>query len=255
MFAKRFILLLIIMFAVVFWVSGGDNLFKKPLDAQPVVKSLTTTDVTALQKFYRLVFFKTAVESKLNKKQWSPLNQIPLSLQQAVIAVEDNRFYKHSGFDINGILRAVLVNIQNGTVVEGGSTISQQLVKNLFLTQEQTWERKFEELFLAIALEHHYSKEEILEMYLNTIYFGSGAYGISEASQLYFRKVPQDLTLPEAAMLAGIPNAPSVYSPFANFKAAKDRQAVVLSAMVTQGMIGPNQAKLAKEAPIYLSDR
>lgn len=174
-------------------------------------------------------------------------------MQQAIIAVEDSRFYQHSGFDVEGILRATLVNVQTGSFAEGGSTISQQLIKNLFLSQERTLGRKAEEFILAIDIEMNYSKEEILEMYLNTIYFGSGAYGIGEASNIYFGKPPFHLNLAECAMLAGLPNAPSLTSPYVSFEAAKQRQAVVLAAMTRNGYIGPAQAQDAKLTPILLA--
>ena len=153
------------------------------------------------------------------------------------MAVEDNRFYNHYGIDYAGITRAALVNMQTGTLLEGGSTITQQLVKNLFLSQDRTWKRKAEEIILALDLELNFSKAEILEMYLNSIYFGSGAYGIAEASDTYFNKLPSELTIEESTLLAGIPNAPSLYSPFVNFRAAKERQEYVLSAMVKYGCL------------------
>ena len=151
-------------------------------------------------------------------------------------------------------MRASLVNLQYGEVTEGGSTITQQLVKNLFLSQDRSLNRKMEEFALAVDMEMRYSKEEILELYLNTIYFGSGFYGISEASMGYFAKMPNELTLAEAAMLAGLPNAPSVYSPYVDFNAAKKRQSVVLSRMADTGYITPTIANETKSAPIYLAE-
>jgi penicillin-binding protein 1A len=175
-------------------------------------------------------------------------------MQQAIIAVEDNRYYRHFGFDMEGIMRATLINMQAGSIAEGGSTITQQLVKNLFLTQERSLSRKTEEVILAIDLELRYSKEEILEMYLNTIYFGSGAYGIGEACQVYFAKSPADLNLAECALLAGLPNAPSLTSPYVDFSAAKQRQSVVLTAMMRNGYIGPKLAEESKLVPLLLAN-
>ena len=181
------------------------------------------------------------------------LRDIPDSLQQAIVAVEDNRFYSHHGFDTEGIIRATLVNLQYGQIEEGASTITQQLVKNLFLSHEQSFGRKAEELLLALDMEANYSKDEILELYLNTIYYGSNYYGVSAASDGYFGKKPADLQLPEAAMLAGLPNAPSVYSPYVDFMMAKKRQFVVIDSMVRCGYLDESTAESAKIKPIYLA--
>ena len=193
------------------------------------------------------------VESKLNRKNYVPLSQIPLSFQQAVIAVEDNRFHQHGGIDLEAVMRAMLVNLQSGELVEGGSTITQQLVKNLFLSQDRTWSRKAFEIPLTFLMEHQFTKQEILEMYLNSIYFGSGAYGIGAASQTYFAKPPNALTLPEAALIAGLPAAPSLYSPLVDQTMAMQRQRVVLSAMVKHGYITQQQADQARSAPLQLN--
>lgn len=150
-------------------------------------------------------------------------------------------------------MRAALVNLQYGEIEEGASTITQQLVKNLFLSHERSFGRKAEEFLLALDMEAHYSKDEILELYLNTIYFGSNYYGIGDASVGYFGKQPSRLELPEAAMLAGLPNAPSLYSPYTDFLMAKKRQFVVLDAMVRTGCISRDIAEDAKIKPIYLA--
>ena len=173
-------------------------------------------------------------------------------MQNAIIAIEDNRFYSHYGFDVQGIMRATLVNLQYGEVTEGASTITQQLVKNLFLSHEQSFGRKAEELLLSLDMEANYSKSEILELYLNTIYYGSNFYGIGPAAQGYFGKKPNELKLPEAAMLAGTPNAPSLYSPYVDFMLAKKRQIVVIDAMSRCGYIDETTAESAKIKPIYL---
>ena len=200
-----------------------------------------------------MIFLKKAVRARTAQPDYVKLQDIPESLQQAVIAVEDRKFYNHWGFDMEGIFRAALVNLQYGEVKEGASTITQQLVKNLFLSQEQTMGRKAEEFILAMDMELNYSKEEILELYLNSIYFGSGYYGIGQAAEGYFGKEPAMLALPEAAMLAGIPNAPSLYSPYVDFMLAKKRQFVVLDAMVAAGFLRENVAEDAKIKPIYLA--
>ena len=157
--------------------------------------------------------------------------------------------------DMTGVARATLVNIQHGRIEEGASTITQQLVKNLFFGSEQTFARKAEELLLALDIEIACSKEEILEMYLNVVYYGGGFYGVQAASDGYFGKSPAALDLPEASMLAGVPNAPSEVSPFVNFIAAKKRQAIVLDTMQAQGMIDARTAEDAKMQALILRPR
>ena len=183
------------------------------------------------------------------------LSKVPKNLQEAFIAVEDARFYQHSGIDPRGILRAVWSNITNRGVAEGGSTITQQLAKNAYLSQEQTLKRKIQEVFLALQIERNYTKNEILELYLNQIYFGQGAYGVEAASQVYFNKNVEDITLAEAAMLAGIPKSPNYYSPLNNLKASQDRKNVVLSQMEKYGYINASKAAEAKNEKINISTK
>lgn len=249
---SKFIGFLLVLFIGAFLWAGGGNITQKLVPETTNIKGAAVQAAGAWERVYRVFALKSAVDAKIDKKKYIKLDDIPLTLQQAIIAVEDNRFYRHSGFDIEGIARALLVNLQTGTLTEGGSTITQQLVKNLFLTQEKTFGRKVEEVVLAIDMELRYSKEEILEMYLNTIYFGSGAYGIGDAAKIYFGKKPADLTLSESAMLAGLPNAPTAFSPHNDLEAAKQRQAVVLAAMVRNSYIGPKLAQEAKQAPLNL---
>ncbi|SDF40021.1 transglycosylase domain-containing protein [Sporomusa acidovorans] len=254
----RLLALLILLFSLTFLWAGGDSLLRSSLaKVNPLPTGAVTDTMSGISglwgRIHRIFFLKSAVDAKLDKKSYVRLADTPLALQQAIIAVEDNRFYQHMGFDIEGILRATLVNVQTGSYVEGGSTITQQLVKNLFLSQDRTLVRKIEEFILAVDIELRYSKEEILEMYLNTIYFGSGATGIGEASTIYFGKPPFHLNLAECAMLAGLPNAPSLTSPYVNFNAAKQRQAIVLAAMSRYNYIGPSQAQEAKLTPILLA--
>lgn len=258
----RFIIFLVIVFAATFLWSGGTSLlssFTTPVSVKDIHSQMDMVSEKAKElpglwdRFYRVAALKTAVEKKLNPKTAVPLSRIPLIMQQAIISVEDNRFYRHVGFDIEGIIRATLVNMQSGELVEGGSTITQQLVKNMFLTHERSMGRKIEELILSVDMELRYSKEEILEMYLNHIYFGANAYGIGEAARIYFNKTPDKLTLGECALLAGLPNAPSLYSPYTDLKAARERQSVVLQTMVRNGYIGPSAAQEAKAAPLKLA--
>lgn len=172
-----------------------------------------------------------------NNPNYVTMDKIPQNLKNAVIAVEDIRFNKHFGFDVVAITRALVTNIKSGYLKEGGSTITQQLAKNLFLSNEKKFSRKLEELFISIKLESMYNKDEILEMYLNVIYFGSGAYGIGNASQLYFNKDVENLSLEECAMLAGLLKAPSLYNPKEDYDMAKNRQEVVLTLMEKHGFI------------------
>ena len=152
------------------------------------------------------------------------MENISKYLVNATIATEDKNFYHHLGFDIPRIFKAGWRNITSGKTLEGASTISQQYVKNLFLNFDKTWERKWNELWLTLNIELHYSKDEILEGYLNTINYGHGMYGVENASKFYFGKNANDLSLSEASMLVGIPKSPSNYSPIVNFKLAKERQ-------------------------------
>jgi penicillin-binding protein 1A len=183
------------------------------------------------------------------------LQEIPDFLKEAVIAVEDRRFYKHWGVDFTGILRAFWVNFRSGEIVQGGSTITQQLARNLFLTTEKTLSRKIREAILALEIERTYSKDEILEMYFNQVYFGAGAYGIEAAAQTYFGKHASELTLDEGTLLAGIPRWPSRYSPYLNLQASLARRATVLDLMVQEGDISPARAESAKAAPVVLKGK
>jgi membrane peptidoglycan carboxypeptidase len=160
------------------------------------------------------------------------LDEISPFFLKAIIAVEDKRFYQHHGVDVQGLIRAAYIDIKAGKVIEGGSTITQQTAKNVFLSNERTWSRKIKELYYAIMLESKYSKDEILMMYCNTIYFGQGAYGVETAARTFFGRKASDLTLAQASLLAGIPRWPSHYDPYVNPQAARERQEVVLQRMV-----------------------
>jgi len=177
------------------------------------------------------------------------LHEMSPYIPQAVIAIEDRRFYLHWGIDPLGLTRALAANLMEGEVTQGGSTITQQLAKNLYLKSDRTIERKVQEMLLAIWLEHKYTKDQILEMYLNRVYFGSGAYGVEAASRRYFNKSARDVTLSEAALLAGLLKAPSRLSPARDPQAAEERAQVVLSAMREEGMIGDSELAAAISAP------
>lgn len=165
------------------------------------------------------------------------INDIPNNLKNAVVATEDRRFYKHGAFDFISIGRALIADIKEGSFKEGGSTITQQLAKNLFLSNDKTIKRKFKEIFFTMELERRYTKDQILEMYLNVIYYGSNVYGAENASERYFNKNLKKLSLSECSMLAGIPQAPNNYNPEKHKDKAKKRQKIVLNAMVKSGFI------------------
>ncbi len=182
-----------------------------------------------------------------------PLSKISPNLVHAVIASEDMDFYKHRGISIKSMLRAGLVNLLHGRIVQGGSTITQQLARTIFLTTKRTYGRKLSEIWLALELEKKFTKEEILGMYLNQVYWGHNTYGADAASQVYFAKHASDLTLSEGAMMAGILGAPEIYSPYKNFALACERRDVTLDKMVRTGAITQDQADAAKREKITIS--
>ncbi|MEW6571418.1 MAG: PBP1A family penicillin-binding protein [Nitrospirota bacterium] len=192
-------------------------------------------------------------ELKIEKGVFVPIERIPENVINAVIAVEDCRFWKHKGIDYIAIARALLKDVVYGELKEGGSTITQQLAKVIFLTPEKTIKRKVREAALAIKIEKNLTKKEILELYLNKIYFGHGAYGVEMASKIYFGKSVKDINLPEAALIAGLVKAPSIFSPFNDLSKAKERQRIVLTLMVEEGYIRRSERDNAIKQPLYLS--
>ena len=196
---------------------------------------------------YKNAISEISLEKKVsnirNDKNFVSIKEVPKYYYEAIIAVEDHRYRQHGAIDIISIGRAIVSNIQAKELNEGGSTITQQVAKNLyFITEYNFVYRKIAELILAFDLENNYSKEEILELYFNTIYFGEGYYGIREASLGYYNKEPKDLTLYEATLLAGVPNAPSVYAPTINPHLAKSRQEKVIRSMVEYGYLTQEEA-------------
>ncbi|MDP5274671.1 transglycosylase domain-containing protein [Chengkuizengella axinellae] len=181
------------------------------------------------------------------------LDDVSTYVIQATLAVEDHRYFDHFGFDLKGVTRAAIVNLQNMDRGQGASTITQQLARNLYLTHEKTWTRKLKEAIYTIQLEMQYSKREILELYLNEIYYGHAAYGIQAAAQHFFSKDAKDLNLAESAIIAGIPKGPAYYSPFLDFENSKNRQYDVLQAMVKSGLITENEAKTAYEEELIFN--
>ena len=185
-------------------------------------------------------FFENSSESK-----WAAIRDISKYVIDATVATEDKNFYIHKGFDFLRIAKAFYINFKNGNISQGASTISQQYIKNLYLTFDKTWDRKIEEAFLTLELETHYSKDEILEGYLNSINYGSGQYGIENASKYYFNKSALDLSLAEASILVGIPKNPSLYNPIYNLDKAKKRQKIVLDSMLEEGYITEEERNVA----------
>ncbi len=223
-FLRRLLLIILIIILIVGGVIffNGHKLYKSTLE------NLSLSDKIAEIK---------------SKDTYVLISNVPEYYTNAIIAVEDHRYKEHGPIDIIAIARAIVSNIQSKELNEGGSTLTQQVAKNLyFIGEDDVVSRKIAEILVAIDLEKQYSKEDILEFYINTIYFGEGYYGIREASNGYYKKEPKDLDLNEATMLAGIPNAPSVYAPTINPDLAKSRQKKVISSMVEYGYLSQEEA-------------
>lgn len=213
------ILLIILICSIIFL--AGHSYYSKSLKEKPLI---------------------TRVDEIANQENFVKFEDMSSYYRNAVISVEDHRFYDHGPIDFIAIGRAVFTNIKNWEFREGGITITQQVAKNLIFSQERSWLRKTGEFFAAYDLEKNYSKKQIFELYVNTAYFGDGYYGIYEASYGYYNKSPKDLNLDESSMLAGVPNAPSVYAPTVNPNLAKKRQYHVLNKMLEYGYITKDEA-------------
>lgn len=200
---------------------------------------------------YKKVTNETSIADKVTQIESSAnyvsIEEIPDTFKKAIVATEDHRFYDHNGFDMIAFCRAMVTNVKDGELSEGGSTISQQLGRNMYFTQEKLFTRKIAELFVSFAIEDAYSKDKILEYYINTIYYGNGYTGIKKASQGYFNKTPAELTLYEATLLAGLPNAPSAYSPTKHIELAHKRQNQVLNSMVREGYLSEEEREQVKQ--------
>jgi 1A family penicillin-binding protein len=184
------------------------------------------------------------------KRYWAAIDQIPVFLQNALVAIEDSRFYKHGGIDLRGMTRALVKDVIKRRMAEGGSTITQQLVKNKYFSGKKTFQRKIKEGFLALEYERKYTKKQILEMYFNEVYFGNGAWGIVQAVRLYFDKYPHELTEAECALLAGVPKAPARYNPLGKFVVTRNRKNLVLKRMAELKMITAGQEKRLRLQPV-----
>ena len=217
------VLIIIIIFSILFLI--GHSYYSKALKEKPLI---------------------TRVDEITNQDNFVKFEDMSSYYRNAVISVEDHRFYDHGPVDFIAIARATFTNVKNGQLQEGGSTITQQVAKNIVFSQEQTWLRKIGEIFAAYDLEKNYSKKEIFELYVNTAYFGNGYYGIHDASYGYYNKSPKDLNLSESSMLAGVPNAPSVYAPTVNPDLAKKRQYHVLNTMLEYGYITKDESLSVK---------
>lgn len=222
---KKFLFLLILLIIVSLSLACiiGFSYYSKALKEKPLLDRVT---------------------SVTSKEHYTSFNNLPKNYIDAVIATEDKRFYKHGAVDFIAISRAIISNISSANFDEGGSTITQQVAKNIIFSQEKTLERKLGEVFAAFDLEKNYSKDEIFALYVNSSYFGDGYNGIYEASIGYYNKEPKNLNLDEASMLAGIPNAPSIYSPTVNPNLAKERQLIILDNMLNERYISQEDFNL-----------
>ena len=229
------------LFKCIFWVcilclaivspfiNNGYNMYKEALENIPIDEMIAEIQ---------------------SKEYYIELEDVPQIYLDAVIAVEDRRFFSHTGVDIISIGRAIVTDIQTMSLKEGGSTITQQLCKNIYFTQERKLERKVAEVFMAIELEKQLEKEEILELYINTSYFGSGCYTLREASLEYFEKEPMELNESQCILLAGVPNAPAIYAPNANLELSLQRQAQVIAKMIDCGYLTQEEADKILEQEI-----
>lgn len=200
------------------------------------------------EKAIKEVSLEDKVSEIKSKENYTTLEELPEIYKKAVVAAEDHRFYTHKGVDVISIMSAIWNDITTLSLAQGGSTITQQLAKNVYFTQEKKLVRKIAEIFMAIEMEKNYSKDEILEFYINSSYYGEGCYTIKEASQKYFDKQPIDMTDYECILLAGVPNAPSVYAPTVNMDLAKERQLQVIRKMIKFNVITEEEAKVILES-------
>lgn len=222
-FVKRFILFILVVFVVIisYFVFDGYSLYKDAISEMSI---------------------EDRIAEIRNNESFTHISDVPEYYKNAVIAIEDHRFYSHFGVDLVATSRAMIDDIVSFKMKGGGSSITQQVAKNLCFTQEKTLTRKVAELFVVFNLEKNYEKDEILEIYINNMYFGNGYYNIYDASYGYYDKAPCDLTLYEATLLAGVPNAPSVYAPTISLKLAEERQSQVLDAMVKYNVLNLDEA-------------
>jgi len=247
---KNIGILLLLLFGIIFGSMAG--FFIALTKDLPQIRNLESFKPSSVTRIYSADEVLLA-EFFLEKRDPVPIKMIPDNLKKALIVTEDRSFYQHSGIDLKGILRAIFRDIKAGKFVEGASTITQQLSKTLFLKPRKTLLRKAKEAFLSFQIERRYTKDEILELYLNQVYFGSGAYGVESAARIYFGKSVNDLNLSECALLAGLPKSPSRYSPLIDKDLALKRRNIVLKQMKDTKAITVVAFKRAKEAPLILA--
>ena len=233
------LLVLLIGIGILFYVSDDLPDFNNISDYRPyLVTTIYSAEGEVIGELYK------------ERRYLVPMKSIPQHVIHAFLAAEDKAFYEHDGVNLTSIIRAFIINTWYGAVKQGGSTITQQVVKALLLSPERTYSRKIKEAILAYRLEKYLSKEEILSVYLNQIYFGEGAYGIGAASQTYFSKDVKDITIAEASILAGLPKAPSMYNPYRNPEPIKQRQAYVLGQMLDKEWITQEEYTKAMHEPL-----
>lgn len=220
--------------------------------------SLEEANVWERNRTYGMIFYDMDGEEMTHRGAFQGdilnLDEMPAYLPAAFLAIEDRRFYRHGAIDPKGLLRAFWINFRAGRTVQGGSTITQQLAKNLFLSNDRTYSRKFKEVFLALWLEKHLTKDEILTLYLNRIYMGASTYGVDAAARLYFGKSAREVSIAEAAMLAGLPKAPSRFAPTNSLQNARARASVVLQSLLDTGVLTRSQVRWAEDNPPELAD-
>lgn len=255
---RRFFRLLFRSLILVLFIGGAFAawVFYQDITGElPAIESLASYAPPAVTRVYAGDNATLLGEFFLQKRYPLTLSKIPIALQRAFIAAEDKEFYQHRGVNFSAITRAFLTNWNEGKTVQGGSTITQQIVKSVLLTSERSYRRKIQEVILALRLERKLNKEQILELYLNQIYLGSGAYGVEAAAREYFNKSVNDLTLPEIAMIAGLAPAPSVYDPFKNLEGAKQRQRYVLERMMEERYVSYAQGMTAWQEQVLPSQQ
>jgi penicillin-binding protein 1A len=251
---KKLLSLTILFCFISSFALGSVSFIKKYINELPDVEQLANYKPNLTTKIYD-INGEIIDEFYIERRTFVPLSDIPKNMVNAVIAIEDTDFYKHWGISIKGTIRAIFANALAGKAAQGGSTITQQLAKTIFLTREKKISRKIKEALLALEIERRYSKDEIMQMYLNQICYGHGVYGIDLASKLYFDKKASDLTLEECALLAGIPKAPSHYSPFINPIRCLNRRNLVLARMAEEKFITKQQAKEAMAKPLGITKK
>ena len=223
------------------------------LQTIPSIEDLTPSPIAETSKVYAIDGSLLTEFHAEENREIIEFSQMSQHIKDAIVSVEDKRFYDHTGVDYKRIIGALIADIRYGKIVQGGSTITQQYVKNVYFTPEQTLRRKINEAVIAIQLERHYTKDKILEMYLNTIFFGAGAYGIEKAAQTYFNVHASELTVPQAALLAGLVKAPEIYNPFNDIEKAKARRNFILKLMYDQGFIDKDEFLSALITPVELN--